>query len=235
MKHILKKMKTNINKHIGIYRLTSPNGKVYIGQSIDLDKRLCKYKNLNCKVQTKIYRAILKYGWDNFKVDILWSTDDDTNITYILNQLEEDFVNLYDSVENGYNCRYGGGSKGKHSEESKEKMRIAATGKKASEETKEKMRKYSYSETNLNKLKIMSELNKGRTHSDKSKLKMREKSRMKPVLQYSKEGVFIKEWECAKDVDTQLGIAKSSIAKCAKNNAKSAGGFIWKYKYENYE
>lgn len=31
---------------IGIYKITNPNGKVYIGQSIDLERRLYYYKNL---------------------------------------------------------------------------------------------------------------------------------------------------------------------------------------------
>lgn len=58
-------------KQAGIYKLTSPNGKCYIGQSIQLEIRFISYRNAHCKKQAHLYNAIKKYGWDNFKVEIL--------------------------------------------------------------------------------------------------------------------------------------------------------------------
>ena len=52
----------------------------------------------------------------------------------------------------------------------------------------------------------------------------------KPVLQYSKEGNFIKEWPSMMKVERELGIHNSSISMCCLEKLKSAGGFIWKYK-----
>lgn len=46
----------------GIYKLTSPSGKCYIGQSVQLEIRHRRYKNLECDRQPKLYNAILKYG-----------------------------------------------------------------------------------------------------------------------------------------------------------------------------
>lgn len=93
----------------GIYKLTSPSGKIYIGQSINLYKRINKYKNKDCKKQIALQSSICKYGFENFKVDILWSTTDDTNIAVILNELERDFIYLYDCLSpNGYNLIEGG-------------------------------------------------------------------------------------------------------------------------------
>lgn len=55
----------------------------------------------------------------------------------------------------------------------------------------------------------------------------------KPVLQFTKEGVFVKRWDCASDPD-RAGIAKrSNICKCCNKKCKSAGGYIWKF--ENSE
>ena len=51
-----------------------------------------------------------------------------------------------------------------------------------------------------------------------------------PILQFSKDGTFIKEWPSAKEAERQLGIARSSICLCLKGRLKSAGGFIWRYK-----
>ena len=57
---------------IGIYKITSPSGKVYVGQSINIDKRKVDYNQNGClKNQPKIYKSILKYGWENHKHEIL--------------------------------------------------------------------------------------------------------------------------------------------------------------------
>lgn len=55
-------------------------------------------------------------------------------------------------------------------------------------------------------------------------------SRSKPILQYSKSGEFIREWQGSREVERVLGIYNTSIIQCCKGNRKSAGGFIWKYK-----
>lgn len=54
-------------KIIGIYKITSPSGKIYIGQSRDLDKRLKSYKcgSSKTKGQPKLYNSFEKYGIDN--------------------------------------------------------------------------------------------------------------------------------------------------------------------------
>ena len=93
----------------GIYKLTSPSGKIYIGQSTNLYKRINRYKNKDCKSQVALQSALNKYGFDNFKVEILWSTTDMTNIVDILNEMERNFIYLYDSLApNGYNLIEGG-------------------------------------------------------------------------------------------------------------------------------
>lgn len=51
-----------------------------------------------------------------------------------------------------------------------------------------------------------------------------------PVLQFTKDGIFIKEWLSMNEVKRQLGISKGNICWCCKGKVKSAGGFIWKYK-----
>lgn len=47
---------------IGIYKLTSPSGKSYVGQSINIEKRLNRYRIMQCNGQPGIFRAIKKYG-----------------------------------------------------------------------------------------------------------------------------------------------------------------------------
>ena len=52
----------------------------------------------------------------------------------------------------------------------------------------------------------------------------------KPILQLDKTtGEVIREWECARDVERELGINFRSISACCLGKLKSAGGFKWKF------
>ena len=52
------------------------------------------------------------------------------------------------------------------------------------------------------------------------------------ILQYSKSGEFIREWQSAAEVERELNISHSNIAACCRGNPKhtTAGGFVWRYK-----
>ena len=60
------------------------------------------------------------------------------------------------------------------------------------------------------------------THRDNNR-----KSKNKPILQYDLDGNFIREWPSATDVGKEV---KKGINNCLKGRAKTAYGFIWKYK-----
>ena len=51
-----------------------------------------------------------------------------------------------------------------------------------------------------------------------------------PILQFTKSGEFMKEWQSATEAERQLGIFQSNICYCLKGRLKSAGGFVWRYK-----
>lgn len=70
-----------------------------------------------------------------------------------------------------------------------------------------------------------SEARKGLHRTEETKQKM-----SKPIIQYTKEGVFIRYWGSAKSASTELKISNGSITKCCKGKLKTCGGFIWKYK-----
>jgi len=58
-------------KLIGVYKITSPSGKVYIGSSNNINNRICSYKNLKCYSQRRLYNSLLKYGWEQHVFEIL--------------------------------------------------------------------------------------------------------------------------------------------------------------------
>ena len=55
---------------IGIYKITSPKGRVYIGQSIDILYRFKKYKQMQCKGQVRLYNSFLKHNVENHLFEI---------------------------------------------------------------------------------------------------------------------------------------------------------------------
>lgn len=56
---------------MGVYKITNPNGQVYIGSTINIAQRKSMYRKGHCKGQLKVYRSILKYGWDNHLFEVL--------------------------------------------------------------------------------------------------------------------------------------------------------------------
>lgn len=80
------------------------NGKVYIGQTNSLKDR---WKPSGYKHCIKFYRAIEKYGWDNFEHIVL-----EENLTLEqANELEEYYIAAYDAINDGYNIFKGGDNK----------------------------------------------------------------------------------------------------------------------------
>lgn len=55
------------------------------------------------------------------------------------------------------------------------------------------------------------------------------KSISKSVLQFTKNGEFVKEWSSTHQIQRDLGFYQSSITKCCNGKLKTAYGFIWKY------
>ena len=56
----------------------------------------------------------------------------------------------------------------------------------------------------------------------------------KAILQFSKNGEFIKEWPSQRDVTRELNICYKNISACCLNKPRfnSAGGYVWKFKEE---
>lgn len=107
------------------------NGKVYIGQTNNIETR---WKPISYKRSPRFYRAIQKYGWENFTHEILSEIEDQNEAD---NQ-EISLIEYFDSTnpENGYNILPGGGinTRGmKHSEETKNKISKTKTGKNTGE------------------------------------------------------------------------------------------------------
>lgn len=91
-----------------IYKITNNiNNKMYIGQTIrDIDERWYEHCKKSSKKHSLLTRAILKYGKQNFNIEILEKAE---NLKK-LNELEIYYINKYNSLDkkNGYNICLGG-------------------------------------------------------------------------------------------------------------------------------
>ena len=142
----------DIPRKLGIYKLTNMiNNKIYIGKSNNLYKRISNYKYASHN-QVICY-AIKKYGWENFDVEILQDYDNtDNNTLLALETAFIDYFNSTDK-NIGYNiCLFSNDRTGiKVSKETKLKLsqinigkylgnKSGTFGRKHTEEEKQKMK-----------------------------------------------------------------------------------------------
>ena len=191
----------------GIYMWTSPSGKSYIGQSVNLQKRKCAFLCFGDRYGgQKINRARKKYNNKRYwKYKVLEYCDISK-----LNEREIYYIRLYDTINNGYNCESGGNENKIVSDETKQKMSEAKKGKYCGE-NHPMWGKHLNDET---KIKI------SKAH-DKRKI---------PVSQYTIEGVFIASYESIHEAQRLTNIDKKTISRCCRGIQKTAGGFKWTYK-----
>lgn len=185
-----------------VYKHTNKiNGKVYIG----ITKREPKKRwsgGSGYRTCSAMYKAILKYGWDNFEHEILF-----TDLTYDeACEKEIQSIALYKSNNKkyGYNIEGGGLLNKEISEETRQKLR----NKRHTEETKRKIGNFF----------------RGRQMPIEDR-----KKRSKKVQQYSLDGILIAEFYATREAERQLGIPHNNIALCCKGKYHNAGGYIWKY------
>ena len=197
-----------------VYKHTSPSGKVYIG----ITKRKPEYRWNKGKGYRKdqllFYRAIKKYGWDNFTHEILYtglSEKDAKNI-------EISLIRQYKSLGMSYNITDGGdGGRGLHNKR-----------KKMSDETKLKMSKSRKGLLAGNKNPMYGRHETAPAYGRFGK----EHPASKKVYQYDLLGNFIKEWDCLSEVQRHLNILVTHITACCNGRQKTAGGYIWKREFD---
>ena len=135
-----------------IYKATNlTNGKIYIGQTIKpLNKRRIKHICEAFKYQkTRFHRAIVKYGAENFKWEVL---EDNIEDLKNLDKREIYWISYFDSFNKGYNDTKGGNSiRGyRFTNEDKKKMSLSHIGKSNGQHSKETKNKISDSQRGQN-------------------------------------------------------------------------------------
>ena len=189
-----------------VYKHTSPSNKIYIG--VTGRNPIKRWKSGWGYINNQYFtRAIQKYGWDNFKHEILFS-----NLTKEeACKKEIELIKFYKSnnYKFGYNISSGGDAhRGcKHSEESKKKIGEASK---------------------INNPRYW----KGKHLTEDAKRKISETKKGIPNLYLSKKVKCIETniiYNSTMDAERQTGIYSSNIAKVCKGRAKTTGGYHWEY------
>lgn len=225
----------------GIYKITSPNERIYIGQSWDIKDRFRRYLSSSSS-QLFLMNSFEKYGKNNHRFEILKIVN-----PYISQKLM-DFIEIFYIAfykKLGYNLMNirEGGSRGKLSENTKMKISIANKGKPGPNKDKKftdshkrkiseakkgiKMSKEAI-DKRIKTIKLRSRTEKEIEQFNNAKL-LSIKAIKKPVNQY-KDGILIKSFDSITSAAIELNLAKNSIVNNLNGRSYSAGGFQWEYK-----
>ena len=127
-----------------VYKLTAPNGKVYIGIT-SRDPKIRWNSGNGYKYNKHFYDAIQKYGWKNIKKDVLYSGISQEEAY----RLEIELISKYRSNDRefGYNKSSGGESsvRGLHWHQSKETIEKRVQKLRGRKRTQEQRKKLSES------------------------------------------------------------------------------------------
>lgn len=222
------------NKYI-VYIHTSPEGKKYCGFSGNIKRR---WQSINEYYSNILfYRALQKYGWENFKHEIVFISDSKEEAL----QYEKETIEKLDLLnpKKGYNLVEGGGEPphGKQyiSSEGLEKMK--ANGKRLAEEIwgnpektayvkqrmKEEFHKARMAMTQEQRNKSFGEHNKGNLPPNAKIIYQLDKDTLEVIAEYPSSGL------AAMAVVGNKG-AGSNIRAAARGEKNSAYGYKWRWK-----
>jgi len=193
---------------IGIYKITSPSNRVYIGQSSDIEKRFNIYKNIPAiKKQTRLYSSFLKYGYINHKFEII----EECNFEE-LNIRERYWQEHYNVLgKEGLNCLLTETNilPRVNSEETKQKKSLASIGNK-SFSGKTHTEEWSKHMSSLLKEKYKNEPHKtkGTKYSDEVVKKMTDNHPNRKLVLDTQYGIF---YDSARIAAETLGINYSTL------------------------
>lgn len=206
----------NLPKLSGIYKIINIiTEDIYIGSSNNIFKRITDHfwylrKNISgCKILQKAYN---KYGEGNFKVELIEECNNEQ-----LRDREQYYIDIlnpkYNIIKNItrrkiIEIKPKNSIKNKRVFTLEQKLKLSEIIKNSKKHKEGLLRSY-------NKRKdTLTILNK--------------QNFSKPVLQFTKNGEFIKEFSSIAEATKETG--KGNIVKCCKNERKTANGYIWKYK-----
>jgi len=220
-----------------IYKITSPTGRIYIGQTKNLKKRVSCYrhaynKNKFSNGHNKLYNSLKKYGFDNHFFEIIDEVEDE-----LLLEREKYWIRELDTYcfENPkhLNMSRGGEGGGKtwmfdieRRKRQSERFKGAGAsfyGKKHTEDNK----KIIASKTSERNIRLG--ITVPRWGAEKGRLSV-----IKPVLLYDKNGEFIREFESYTLAGKSIGVKAGRVWESTSGRKSHCNGYHFRDKTDNY-
>lgn len=223
----------------GIYKIENKiNGKIYIGQSIEIEHRW--QKHLAANDDFVIHKALKKYGKENFDFSIIEECN-----SLELDNKEKYWIDYYNSlIPNGYNMIPGGSqglglAKGKPVQQYDLKGNFIAEYPSAHQAS---------SATGINFSSICACCRNEISHTKEFQWKCtNDKNKIiniinnheaiiveRKVYQYNLDGKLIKIYNNLNEASINSGISKSIICKVCRFQGNTAGGYVWRYEGNNF-
>lgn len=233
-----------------LYMHTTPSGKVYIGITKQKPERRWRggegYRPPAGR-SSPFYEAIIKYGWDNIKHEILAEGLTKAEAC----ELEQVTIQEHEAQDSrkGYNVLNGGEVPMADCPQAvRQKMSESAFKKWSRPEYIEKhtgdnhwTHKAGYSEKSI---EAMRQSNIGRKRTPAQVEFLREKAKRQPrrtgrdnkksipIACYSKDGQLVAVYYGSLEAERNTGICYQNIYKACKGERKTAGGYVWRFAEE---
>lgn len=205
-----------------IYKITNTvNNKIYIGQTCyTIQKRWAEHCSVYNKLDYPLYKAMRKYGQDNFIIEEIEQISDE-----LLNEREIYWISFYHSyapLGYGYNVTLGG--EGNRLYEQKQIYEMWDNGLCITE----------ISEQTGADRHVVTDILKGYKNysieeSEKRGHEFLWSKRGRKVNQYDLKGNYIATFNSLMDAQRQTGVAQKNIFWVVSHKSYSAGGYQWKY------
>jgi group I intron endonuclease len=205
-----------MKKIIGIYKIISPTGRIYVGQSVNINKRFSDYKYKDVINQVRLCASFNKYGVDAHIFEIIEECEFE-----LLNIRERYWQDHYNVLSRkGLNCVLTETDEQPRviSEYTREKMKKSALGKVFSDESKKKMSEAQKRNMTDEKREYLKKLNLGRKHTEEQKRKISEKNKGKKVSEETK--IKISEKAKGRKISEETRKKMSERAKNISNETR---------------
>lgn len=234
-------MKTE--KIICVYKITNPEGKIYVGATCDYLRRVNTYKRFDqVKPQVKLLPSLIKYGYFNHQFEIIERCS-----LELLDEKEKYWIEYYDSFYTGLNCTKGRGNLGvKISEKTRNALKAARsipvhqydlTGKylasfSSATEAGEKL-KISYADircqvTGLRVKKTVGGYIWSEKLQDRIEVNLSRSFRRRVQMLDSNLNI-VATYDNAKHAAESTGINAANISRVCNGKRLTAGNCIWKF------
>jgi group I intron endonuclease len=196
-------------------------GKIGFARRFDIHKSRLKLGNHHSK---RLQLICNKFGVEGLKMQIIEICDHS-----IRKEREQYYLNILNPLFNSATSAFDLTGY-KHQEDALLKMSLAKTGVKLTTTARNKISAALKGKTPKNfktlqspesRMKRSKSL-KGRKLSEKNLLSIRT-----PVRQYTKEGLFIREYKSIREASINSKTDPTSISRASSGKWKSAGGFVW--------